>query len=57
MSTEYQLSSSIQENFRRIYLHEESIIAHVWVSSGYWLSSIMQENFSRIYSTYMMRAS
>ncbi len=39
----------MQENFRRIYLHEESIIAHVWVSSGYRLSSIMKEKFKRIY--------
>jgi hypothetical protein len=38
----------MQENFRRINLHEESIIAHVWVSSGYRLSSIMRENWKRI---------
>ncbi len=37
----------MQENLRRIYLHDESIIAHVWVFSGYLLISIMQ-NFRKI---------
>jgi hypothetical protein len=41
--------SIMKENFRRIYLHEESIIARVWVSSGYRLSSIVKENLRRIY--------
>ncbi len=41
--------SIMKEKFRRIYLHEESIIACVWVSSGYRLSSIVKENLRRIY--------